>query len=151
MTEHDRMKRWLGAWTGEARTWLDPSKAPTVGTWTGEVTSLLDGRFIDFTYRADLGGKPHEGRLTVAFEKDEGVWRTLWVDTFHTGSAVLVSVGAERERIAVTGSYFVAGHPRWGWRTELDDARDGELTLRMFNISPEGQEDLGVEVTLRRR
>jgi hypothetical protein len=150
--QHERMGRWVGEWRGVARTYLDPSKPPLEAPWEGHIASLLGGRFVRFTYRSSIEGTPLAGELLIAWESGEKLWRTSWVDSFHTGSAILSSVGQlEAQALDVRGSYFAApGHPHWGWRTELDDGKDGTLTLRMYNISPEGQEDLGVEVRLTR-
>lgn len=142
------MKRWVGGWRGEALTWFDPADPPKPGAWTGEIVPVLGGQFVELRYIGDIVGKPHEGRLTIAFEKDEALWRTAWLDTFHTGTAMLISTGTQA--ISVKGDYFVKDNPRWGWRTELDDTRDGELLVRMFNVMPGGDESLAVEVTLKR-
>lgn len=151
---HTRLARLVGGWSGLARTYLDPSKPPLEARWDGELTSVLGGRFVRLTYRSELEGAPLAGELLVAFESGEGLWRTSWVDSFHTGTAILMSTGqggAAAAPICVTGSYFAApGHPHWGWRTELDDRHPERLHLRMFNVSPEGQEDLGVDIALRR-
>lgn len=148
--EHERMKRWAGTWAGEVRTIIDPGK-PDLAMWRGNVELLFGGRFAELVYAGEVQGRPHQGRLLIAFEKDEAQWRTCWLDTFHTGTAMLVSAGPRTDgAISVKGDYFVAGHPRWGWRTELDDAREDRLVLRMFNVTPGGQEDPGVEVTLVR-
>lgn len=42
------------------------------------------------------------------------------------------------------------GQPRWGWRTELDDQADGALRIRMFDVTPAGEESIGVEIDLAR-
>jgi hypothetical protein len=42
------------------------------------------------------------------------------------------------------------GQPRWGWRTELDDRAPGGLRILMFNVTPDGEETLGVDIELAR-
>lgn len=150
--EHTRMARWEGEWRGIARTWLDPAQPPTEATLEGRIAPLLGGRFVRFTYRSSLNGAPLAGELLIAFETSEKVWRTSWIDSFHTGSAILVSTSEpEAKDLNVRGTYFAAPEqPRWGWRTELLDPTDADLSLRMYNVSPEGKEDLGVEVALHR-
>jgi hypothetical protein len=46
--------------------------------------------------------------------------------------------------VALLGSYSVASSPDWGWRIELELSGIDDLELRMFNISPEGDETPGV-------
>jgi hypothetical protein len=150
---HRRLARLVGTWVGTARTVFEPGAAGVEAPWEATAASLLGGRFLRFTYRSELNGQPLAGELLVAFETGEKLWRTAWVDSFHTGTALMASEGPAADGpIRVTGRYFAAeGHPHWGWRTELHDDRPETLTLRMFNITPDGQEDLGVEVLLARQ
>lgn len=147
--EHERLARLAGAWTGVARTWLDPAKPPAENRFTAQAKLVLGGRFLRVEYRTSLGGTPIAGELILAFEREEGRWATAWIDSFHTGSAILVSHGLPRaDSISVFGEYFVKDHPRWGWRTAIDDAHG--LRIRMYNVTPDKQEDLGVEIELAR-
>jgi len=150
---HARLARIAGVWSGTAKTWLEPGAAPMEAGWEGRAASILGGRFLRFEYRSSIGQEPLAGELMIAFESGEKLWRISWVDSFHTGTAILVSVGESTRaaEIDVRGDYFAAeGHPRWGWRTRIDDSRADSLSIRMFNITPEGEEMPGVEVTLER-
>jgi hypothetical protein len=151
---HARLARLAGDWKGHARTFIEPGKPPMEAAWEGRMARVLGGRFLRFEYRSALFDAPLAGELLIAYESGEALWRMSWADSFHTGTAILVSVGdgsPDAQPVSVRGSYFAApGHPHWGWRTELHDGEAGALTLRMYNISPEGQEDLGVEVVLKR-
>ncbi|MDI1477746.1 DUF1579 family protein [Polyangium sp. y55x31] len=149
-SEHQRLARLVGVWRGTARTIMGPNVAPIEAAWEGRIAAILDGRFVRFTYRSSVEDKPIAGEMLIAFESGEKLWRTSWVDSFHTGTMILVSEGSGTD-IDVRGSYFAAeGHPRWGWRTVIDDAQAEKLTIRMYNITPDGEEFLGVEITLSR-
>ena len=82
--------------------------------------------------------------MLLGFHRDAEQYEMTWVDSFHTGSAIIWSTGAPREDgvIAVTGSYL-AGGERWGWRTEFH-TRNG-LIMRAYNISPAGEEAPAIE------
>jgi hypothetical protein len=102
-------------------------------------------------------GQPLAGELTIAYEKGDRLFRMSWIDSLHTSPAILVSEskpvpeGGAAATISAVGTYFAGeGHPRWGWRTELDDQTDGALRVRMFNITPDGEESTGVEIDLTR-
>ena len=75
---------------------------------------------------------------------DAAQYELCWVDSFHTGSAMMLSLGDLRADglISVTGSYQ-AGDERWGWRTEIEV--DDALVVRAFNISPAGEESRAIE------
>src|SRR5687767_13942349 len=102
--EHDRIALLAGAWGGIARTYLDPAKPPVESKFAGTAKLLLGGRFLRFTYKTSLDRNPIAGELTLAFEREEGRWATAWIDSFHTGSAILVSHGVPKEaKISVFG------------------------------------------------
>ncbi len=149
--EHERMALLAGAWSGVARTWLEPGKPPLEEAFKGTAKLLLGGRFLRLAYTTSLNRTPIAGELTLGFERDEGRWATAWIDSFHTGSAILVSQGVPREsQISVFGEYYVKGVPqRWGWRTVIEDV--GGLVIRMYNVTPERQETPGVEIVLGRK
>lgn len=151
---HARLARLAGSWSGRARTYLDPAKPPLEAPWEGRIALVLGGRFARFEYRSRVGDAPHAGELLLAYEVGEAQWRTAWIDSFHTSPAILVSVGKgaqDAQPVSVFGTYFAApGHPHWGWRTEVDDREPGALRVRMFNVTPEGEEALGVDLELRR-
>jgi hypothetical protein len=93
----------------------------------------------------------------MAYEQGDRLFRLSWIDSLHTGAAILVSESkpvaedAAPAPISAFGTYFAGeGQPRWGWRTELDDATDGALRIRMFNVMPDGEESIGVDIDLTR-
>jgi hypothetical protein len=148
-----------GRWKGTAKTYADPSnpERAEVAPWEGTIEMLLGGRFLRFSYVSRAMGQPIAGELTIAYEKGDRLFRMSWIDSLHTGGAILVSESKPvAESAAATinafGTYFAGeGQPRWGWRTELDDQTDGALRVRMFNIEPASAETIGVEIDLTRQ
>ena len=156
---HARLARLAGRWTGTAKTYADPSnpEAAEVAPWDGAIEMVLGGRFLRFTYVSRAMGQPIAGELTVAYEKGDRRFRMSWIDSLHTSPAILVSEGKPLSEsgaalaISAFGTYFAGeGQPRWGWRTELDDQTDGALRIRMFNVTPDGEESIGVDIELTR-
>jgi hypothetical protein len=148
---HDRLARLVGSWSGTARVFLDPEKPPLESAWRGVIAPVLGGRFVRFTYESSILGKPLSGELLLGFHVGEGQWEMAWIDTFHMGTAIMLSTGLEGEdHIEARGTYYVPDNPRWRWRTAIDDSQADQLRIRMYNGTPEGQEELGVAVDLAR-
>jgi hypothetical protein len=63
------------------------------------------------------------------------------------GEAVMALEGAAAGADAVTlrGSYAAPPGPDWGWRIDLRPQGGDDLRMVMFNVTPEGQEELAVE------
>jgi hypothetical protein len=150
--QHEALSNMVGRWSGPTQTWLDPSSAPDESRTEVTVESLLGGRWIRIDYQGSVQGKPHAGQMIVGYHKDAKEFEISWVDSFHTGTSVMLSTGAPRPDGAVSalGSYG-AGGERWGWRTVLRQPKPGELVIEAYNVSPAGQEDRAVETRLTRR
>ncbi len=148
---HRLLLNLVGEWTGEAKTWLDPAAAPDSSPWRARIRAALDGRFVVQEYEGTLNGEPLCGMVVWGHNNSAGRFTAAWVDTFHMGTGTMYCEG---EALA-DGGFWVLGHypdgegGTWGWRTEVRLLGD-QLGIKMFNISPGGQEDPAVETIFRR-
>jgi hypothetical protein len=63
-----------------------------------------------------------------------------------SGRLLMCSGGVDASgAVAVTGSYQAPPGPDWGWRIELSMPAPDSLCMRMFNIEPDGSEELAVQ------
>jgi hypothetical protein len=117
------------------------------------VTPMVLGRFVRVDYAWTYRGEPQEGSLLVGVQPKGGELSGHWVDSWHNGHRVMACAGhlGRGEGLSVLGSYPAPPGNDWGWRIELTPGAE-RLRLAMFNISPEGREELAVAgVYLRRR
>jgi hypothetical protein len=144
---HALLARLAGEWIGGARLWLEPDVVYAEGPVTGRVELLHDGRFAEHRYATPIGEAQTTGRALIGCELDRAVWQVAWIDSFHTGTAIMVSEGPHApgaDAISVLGRYHVPDAEPWGWRTTFEPG-DGTLVVRHFNITPDGQEALAVQ------
>ncbi|WP_373046896.1 DUF1579 family protein [Vulgatibacter sp.] len=148
---HEALAAMVGQWRGPTKTWLDPSAPPDESITEATVEPLLGCRWIRIDYRGRVLGKLHAGQMIVGFHKDAQEHEIAWLDSFHTGTAMMFSIGKASGdgSVSVLGSY-AAGPERWGWRTGLR-MDDGRLVLEAWNITPDGQEFPAIETRLARR
>ncbi len=143
-SQHHHLQSLVGHYSGEVRTWFEPDAEPEVARGELHVGAVFGGRWLRFEQAGTLMGKPHAGEMLLGFHVDAAQYELCWVDSFHTGSAMMLCHGARGDdaRISVLGSYQ-AGDERWGWRTEITG--DGDLLVRAFNITPAGEEMRAIE------
>ncbi len=148
---HQFLSRLAGNWRGTSKLWLEPGKLADESTVVGTVQLLLEGRFALYLYQGSIEGEPQLGMFTFGYNTTLEQFETSWVDSFHTGTAIMFCVGAEKENgFSVTGSYpDPTGGPDWEWRTEVEFSGD-QLAVTAYNISPEGEEAKATEAILTR-
>ena len=151
MSTLDALAACTGNWRG-TNTLLDPHNSITEeSAGTATVTPVLGGKFVRLDYTWDYKGKPQEGSLLIGFEARADTVTAHWIDSWHVGDKVMVCTGSGQAgpALSVRGSYAAPPGPDWGWRIEItpDDSR---LRLEMFNIWPEGKEELAVEAVYAR-
>jgi hypothetical protein len=90
--------------------------------------------------------------LLIGYEPKTGMASAYWIDTWHMGRQVMAAEGSisQSGEISVLGSFAVPPGPDWGWRTVITPDDGQELQITMFNISPEGLEELAVEASYSR-
>jgi len=148
----DALAACAGSWRG-TNTLQDPhNNIAEDSVATATVTPVLGGRFVRLDYTWGYKDKPQEGSLLIGFDKQEDTVTAHWIDTWHMSDKVMVCTGSSPSgpTYAVRGSYAAPPGPDWGWRIEITPDGGQALRLVMYNIWPEGKEDLAVEATYTR-
>lgn len=140
--------KWLiGNWQGVNHLWLDPKKPARTSDSTADAGLILNAQTFEINYTwADLG-QPQAGKLLLNQMQDDGTVHAVWFDSWHMAKHRMVLSGSESEHgVDLRGGYAAPPGPDWGWRIAIEAQNATSWRLQMFNISPEGHEDLAVEV-----
>lgn len=149
---HAGLARLVGEWSGKLRVWFEPGQLAEETGVRGSFRSLLGGRFVLHEYEATCVGETQQGLAIHGYHLDRHRYESAWIDSFHTGTQLMFSTGFPMAALhSVLGSYGGEsdGEP-WGWRTELDLKSADQLLIRMYNVTPQGEEGLAVEFDYRR-
>jgi Protein of unknown function (DUF1579) len=139
---------WAGAWRGNSR--LQDPHAGIAEESASELT-ILGGGFVRIDYIWAYKATPQSGMMLVGQEKKSTNANAVWIDSWHMSDKMMVCQGeVERDSVLnVRGSYAAPPGPDWGWRITAELVGD-ELRLTMYNIWPDGKEELAVEASYRR-
>jgi hypothetical protein len=147
---------WLGSlisqsWAGDSKLWLDPPQAPATSDATAHLALVANGNAASIQYTWFFEDVTHEGIL-VAGAREDGSVETSWLDSFHSIDGFMISKGQllEGQKLSVFASYAAPPGPDWGWRTEIEKLSDAAWRIRMYNITPDGDEDLGFELNFEK-
>ena len=152
--QHALLRPFEGRFSAEVRIWMGPGD-PMVST--GVMTNEFDlgGRFLRQTYVGDPSEGPFpefEGRGYWGYNKVDGVWEGVWIDTASTVMQI------EKGDVDETGKVWTMGgemtSPETGQpvkkRSVVTLIDDDRHRMEMFFETPEG-EFRGMEIEYVRR
>ena len=147
----DSLKACAGRWVGTSRLQDPHMNLADASPSTATVTPVLNGRFVRLDYTWAYRGDPQEGSYLIGHDSAAGEVTAHWADTWHMADKVMACRGRAEPggALSLRGSYAAPPGPDWGWRTVIT-ASDGALRVVMYNVTPDGQEDLAVEAEYRR-
>ena len=118
---------------------------------TASVRTRMNGQFLSIEYTWSFEGEYQEGMLLIGCDSGSDDVQAVWTDSWHSKDVLMLCNGASDEdgRISVFGTYAVPDHPDWGWRTEIIPG-DDSFRYAMYNVTPEGAEQIAVETDFTR-
>ncbi|MDM7922793.1 MAG: DUF1579 family protein [Pyrinomonadaceae bacterium] len=152
MSIHPRLAAIAGNWDGTNRLHLPWMPEPLhESPSTAHIRERVGGQCLEIEYTWEYKGKQKEGLLVLCGSPKVETVSALWTDSWHSANALMMCSGTvdENGHVTVRGSYSVPDHPDWGWRTDIIPGEDS-FEYVMYNVSPEGVEELAVETVFSR-
>jgi hypothetical protein len=155
MSVPEILDKLVGKWRGVNRlhtTWVPEN--PVRESVTRAIVELTArGRFLKFEYDWTFDNALQEGLILIGDEQASDSIKAFWIDSWHLSDKFMVSEGARTPdgTISLKGFYAVPDHPDWGWRTDLEPEHENSFKITMYNVSPEGEETLAVEMEFERQ
>ncbi len=138
-----------GEWRGTNRLWHGwlPDESAKESESTATVSFEAKENFLSIRYRWAFEGENQEGLLVLGCEKDSLTVNAFWIDSWHMSENFMHCTGRVENNgiLSIKGFYAVPEHPDWGWRTVIETENEDSFKFVMYNVSPEGKEDLAVE------
>jgi Protein of unknown function (DUF1579) len=144
----------VGNWSGINRLWLSwhEDKTPKESDSTVTIEFAAKRKFININYTWIYEDETQEGQILLGHEKESDKIKAVWIDSFHMSDKFMINAGnVENDVISIKGFYSVPENPDWGWRTVIDFADDKTFKIVMYNVTPEGEEEIAVEAIYTRK
>ena len=89
--------------------------------------------------------------MIVGCDERSDAVQAVWTDSWHMSHKFMICDGSvdENGHINMKGFYSVPDNPDWGWRTEVIPGKNSSQIV-MYNVSPEGDEEIAVESSYSR-
>lgn len=141
-----------GAWSGTNclyLRWMNPQEYQSPSELT--IAPTVSDKFLALTYTWSHDEHPQEGLILVGYEANKATAHATWIDSWHCNEKPMALSGTFSPQgiLDLRGSYPVENHPDWGWRIVFTPSNNtpsnNTLQMAMYNITPEGEEDLAVQ------
>ncbi|MDT4969068.1 MAG: hypothetical protein QOJ64_3805 [Acidobacteriota bacterium] len=148
----DIHEKLVGNWSGTnllRLSWVDP---PDYNSSTNlSVVPVAKAKFLSFSYTWSHEDVAQEGLLIVGYDNKLAQATAGYIDSWHMSGKVMPFTGTINDQgvIDLLGSYEAPPGPDWGWRIVIKPS-DGALQMLMYNIPPDGEEDLAVDAKYKR-
>ncbi|MFT7617407.1 MAG: hypothetical protein ACI97A_001043 [Planctomycetota bacterium] len=136
------LDRALGQFEGPNLLWFEDPKQPE------ESVSKLLVSANRIQYDWQFRGDTKTGTLDFTFDGQDV--EVTWVDTFHAKEAMTCTGTHDDEVIKVVCQYGAEYGDPWSWRTEIRSPGADQLLIEMYNIHPDGKEDIAVRINAPR-
>lgn len=81
---HRKLDRFVGVWAARMSVWMDPARPPMTSEGTLEQRWILDGRFLQQTYRGEFMGRPFSGVGYIGYDNSLKKYLSTWMDSAGT-------------------------------------------------------------------
>lgn len=143
----------VGSWAGNNRLHMpwDLESPLHESAATADVRERVSGQFLEIAYTWEFDGQIREGVIILGGDNKTSAVSAFWTDSWHLAHQTMLCDGLESSdgSVSVKGYYKVEGHPDWGWRSDIA-AGEGSFAYTMYNVSPDGEETLAVEMEMTR-
>lgn len=152
MANMDVLNSLVGKWKGENLVWESLNQEePHESLTEAEISKVAEGKFLRIDYRWSMGDEPQSGSLLIGQEAVSGEATGIWIDSWQNGDRMMICRGRIDDSGAADlyGSYPALSGPDWGWRIFLEPGGIDSFRIYMYNITPQGVEELAVEADYR--
>ena len=141
----------VGKWQGTNQLWLNPNEPARESASTAAVKLAAQEKFLILEYTWTDNGRPQDGFLLLGQEQQKVT--AAWIDSWHMQDVMMLCEGVAEpdSTVWVQGSYAAPPGPDWGWRLSIQPMPNDQFRFVMYNISPDGEEMLAVEVVYSRQ
>ena len=153
MSIPENFKNLTGEWKGKNRlytTWIVENPVRESDS-IASAKMAANEKFLKIEYDWIYEDKTQEGLLLIGSEKDSSEVKAFWIDSWHMSDKFMTCDGNfSGNSILMKGFYEVPNHPDWGWRIDIHFENENSFKIVMYNVSPDGEEDLAVEAEYSR-
>ena len=150
-TEHHKeLAKTCGEFDIATEMWMAPGMPVQKGAATGKREMILNGMFLQETFKMPFGGMNFEGRLTIGYDTVRKKYASTWVDSMSP--AMHISFGEMKDgKLEMKGDGPDMMGKLEGKRMVIDNASADTWTVTFFDVKADGTEHMGMRMKYTRK
>ena len=148
--EHAYLKKHVGKWTLEIKTYFEDPSKPTTSKGSATFKTLMNGRYLQQSLKGEFFGMPFEGRGLTGFDKAKKKFVSTWIDSFETGISVMEGSCDEKTKTMTEIAVDVMPNSEMRMKNVVKEIDENTLVSSMYLVKPDETETLGMQITYRR-
>lgn len=151
--QHKQLARLAGDWTFTNKMWMAPGAPPAESSGTMHGETILDGRYVQSTWKGNMMGMAFEGHGTDGYDNVAKKYVSSWIDNMGTG--ILYSTGtcdADGKKCESKGSMIdpMTGKDSY-MRSVVSWTGNDSFVMEMYGPDPSGKEFKWMEMSVKRK
>jgi hypothetical protein len=149
--EHENLRRMVGEWTAETKSFWENPEQPLVTRGTAEFKMIMGGRYLVQHFKGEYNGKPFEGMGIHGYDKAKEKYFSAWIDDMSTG--IMLSEGEVNEATSTLTEVGESDTPmgKVKTRSTYELVNDDMLVLTMYMTMAGAPETKAMTVTYKRK
>ncbi|OGD21673.1 MAG: hypothetical protein A2W03_17205 [Candidatus Aminicenantes bacterium RBG_16_63_16] len=151
--EHEYLKKYVGTWDVETKSWEKPGAEPMVGKGSMKGEILFEGRYLRTSFESTMMNMPFKGLQIMGYDLYQKKYVAIWIDNMSTAFAPTTGT------LDPTGKVFTETglwpDPMTGGTSKVKIVTtwlaDGKYKFEMFMPGPAGKDIKWMEITYTKR
>ena len=147
---HERFKKLVGTWKTRTKYWDKPAAEPAITYGSATIRLLLDGRYVQETFRGEYMGKPFEGFGITGYDNFKGKYVMVWMDNMSTSILHMDGDYDEATKTMTAVGHMDTPMGQVKMRGVSREVSDNETIFEMHVPGMDGKEFKHMEITYTR-
>lgn len=146
---HKHYEGLSGLLYGRQKIWMEPGDAVVESPMVAVIENDQYEQSISINYTWKYLKETIKGSFLIDLKKGEN-YTCIWKDTWHNKNTSMLLEGElyGSKIFTFLGSYGTKDNAIWGWKIKIIQGNKGIVSIFMYNIDPNGQECLAVDIFL---
>ena len=149
---HARLAKMAGMWNCAVKSWMAPGMPPEESKATAEMKMIMDGRFLQETFKGDMMGQPFTGMNILGYNGFTKKHTSVWIDSATTETTMMQGTCSEDGKVCTLEGEMTNPMTKQQMKSRIivTHINDDQMKMEMFMPGPDGKDMKSMEIMYTR-